>query len=115
MTPSRPGSISDRARNGTTVDAQDGLFDKVIEDGPLLEALEERAAAYEERRIANAKAKAADQTAKTRLEPFNLAVGEVARIGRFKIKRTPVASRDVSFEVGATDRLVFGFVDGEGE
>lgn len=115
MTPPGNGSsISERARSAGGVDPQDGLFDKQFEDQDLEAALEERETIRVQRSAVNAEFKTADKTAKDLLAGFELAVGEVARIGRFRIKKTAVPPRDVAFETSGTERLNIGVIE-EGE
>lgn len=79
-------------------DAQDGLFDQVVEDEGLSDLLEER----ERRRVKAAKAKAdlkekAD-VVKARLDALELEPGTVVRCGRFRVKTTRVeGGKDVEF------------------
>jgi len=103
-------SIAERARTGAAVDAQDGLFDKEWDDSALIGALEERERIKEQRAAVNAEYKRADAAAKDKLMDFSLAVGEVARVGRFRIKKTAVGSRAVSFETEPTERLNIGVI-----
>jgi hypothetical protein len=107
-------SIQDRARTSGGVDAQDGLFDKVFDDETLEAALEERERLRQQRLDVTAEAKVADKKAKDELGKFELAVGEVARVGRFRIKKTQPSSRDVSFTTNPQARLNIGVInDGE--
>lgn len=106
-------SISERARSrtGGGVDPQDGLFDKQFADADLEAALEERERIRQHRAEVNAEFKTADKEAKELLAGFELAVGEVARVGRFRIKKTATPARDVSFETAPGERLNIGVID----
>jgi len=109
-------SIADRARSreSSAVDPQDGLFDKQFEDAQLEAALEERERLRQQKLEAQRAAKVADDAAKEQLLRFNLAVGEVARCGRFRIKKTQPQGRDVSFTTNPAPRLNIGVInDGE--
>jgi hypothetical protein len=96
-------SISERAAAGP--DQQDGLFDKQLDDSTLEAALEERERIKENRREVNAEYKIADEAAKYELARFHLEVGEVARVGRFRIERKATPPRDVSFSTEPGDQL----------
>ena len=112
MPPSGNGSsISDRARSGAAVDPQDGMFDKQWDDEQLVAALEERERIREQRLSVNAEFKTADAAVKDKLLDYSLAVGEVARVGRFRIKKTRRAGNEVSFETAPREQLSIGTVD----
>ena len=98
-------SIQERARTGGGVDPRDGLFDKEFTDEQLEAALEEREQLRVRRLEAQSAFKVADKAAKDKLVEFSLAVGEVARVGRFRIKKTSTAPREVSFETAGSERL----------
>lgn len=112
MTPSP--SVSQRAANGrglSLVDPQDSLFDRVIEDADLEEALEAR----EAKRIIAADKKA-DFTAKADVAKAKLdalggvEVGETVRCGRFRISCFRVGANSVSFETGARNQMRIGAI-----
>lgn len=105
MPPNGNGSsIRDRAAS-PAVDPQDGMFDKEFNDADLEAALERREALREARLEAQRDYKAADDDAKRLIVGFELAVGEVARVGRFRIKKKRTAPREVSFETAGSERL----------
>lgn len=104
-------SIRSRSRRDTAVDAQDGFWDHQWEDSGLEAALEERQRIKEQRADVQAEFKTADTAVKTKLEEYNLAVGEVARCGRFKIKKSQRAGAAVSFETSPREQLTIGTVD----
>lgn len=113
MPPSNNGSsISERARTGGGIDPQDGLFDKQFASEDLEAALEEREQIRVNRAAINKEFKTANEAAKQLLAGFELAVGEVARVGRFRIKKTATQSREVSFETAPGERLNIGVVEG---
>ena len=103
-------SISDRARSSAAVDPQDGLFDKVIEDGDLIAALERREEKRIERANANAAYKVEDDAAKDLLANHDIQVDDVIRVGRFRIKKTRIAPNDVSFTTSGSERLNIGTI-----
>jgi hypothetical protein len=92
-------------REAPGVDAQDGLFDHQWEDTDLEAALEEREQLRQQRLEVAAEFKRADEAARGKLEGYELAVGEVARVGRFRIKKTQAQSREVSFTTSPQPRL----------
>lgn len=97
---------------GGGVDPQDGLFDKTFSDDGLEGALEEREQLRQTRLAAVKAFVQADKAVKTQLASYELAVGEVARIGRFRIKKTLAAGREVSFETSPSERLNIKVRDG---
>lgn len=107
-----PSNNSERARTGGGVDPQDGLFDKQFTSDDLEAALEERERIRIHRSEVNAEYRTADETAKDLLAGFELAVGEVARVGRFRIKKTATPPRSVSFETEGSERLTIGVIEG---
>lgn len=110
--PSSSGSsIRDRARSGAAVDPQDGLFDKQFDDSDLEAALEERERLREQRLDVSAQFKIADTEAKDKLGAYELAVGEVARVGRFRIKKTRRQGSEVAFETAPREQLSIGTID----
>jgi hypothetical protein len=98
-------SISDRARSGVGPDPQDGMFDKEWSDPDLEAALEAREASKDRRSTANKDFKVKDTVVKDRLNQFSLAVGEVARVGRFRIKKERRAGNSISFETEPREQL----------
>jgi hypothetical protein len=106
-------SIQDRARTGSGVDPQDGLFDKQWEDADLEAALEERERLRQHKLAVTKEYKLTDDTAKDLLGRFELAVGEVARVGRFRIKKTQPAPTHVEFDTVPQPRLNIGLIGDE--
>lgn len=104
-------SISDRARNSSAVDPQDGLFDKQWDDGELEAALEAREEKRVARLIAQGEFKVANDDVQHKLDAYELAVGEVARIGRFRIKKTQPQPNHVEFTTDPAPRLNIGVID----
>lgn len=103
-------SVSDRARSSSAVDPQDGLFDKEIEDGDLIAALERREEARAAKLSATKAFKVEDDNAKAELVNHDIQVGDVVRAGRFRIKKTAVAPRSVAFDTSGSERLTFGVI-----
>lgn len=106
-------SISERARQSSAVDPQDGLFDKVIEDADLEAALEERERIRLQRLEVNHAFKTADEQAKNALVDHDISAGDVVRCGRFRIKKTAIQPRQVSFDTSGSERLNIGTIDEE--
>lgn len=98
-------SIADRARTGAAVDPQNGLFDKEFDDTNLEQLLDKREEKKTKRGAANKAFKEADEQAKARLEEFELADGEVARVGKYRIEKKATAARSVSFDTSPSSRL----------
>lgn len=90
------------------VDPQDGLFDKVWEDENLEAALEGREETREAKLAATKAHKVKDDAVKALLDGYSLAVGEVARIGRFRIKKTKTEGNEVSFTTEPREQLRIG-------
>jgi hypothetical protein len=87
------------------VDPQDGLFDKVWDDPALLAALEAREKTREAKLTAAKAHKIKDDGVKALLAGYSLEVGEVARIGRFRIKKTRREGSEVSFVTEPREQL----------
>jgi hypothetical protein len=104
-------STRERARSTAAVDAQDGLFDHNWEDPDLVNLLEEREEARDAKAAATREYQNVHDRVKTRLLDFHLEVGEVARIGRFKIKKRRVTGNSVSFETQPREQLDIGTID----
>lgn len=98
-------SIRERAANGVGPDPQMEINEKQVENPDLEAALEAREAAREKRLSAQSDFKAQDTVVKGHLSTFQLAVGEVARVGRFKIKKTMRRGTSVSFETAPREQL----------
>ena len=90
MTVAEERSIAERAtRQLTVVDAQEALFDQVIDDADFADALEDR----ERKKAAVSSAKGeyedAAEVVKSKLAALNLGDDTVVRCGRFRIKISP--------------------------
>jgi hypothetical protein len=100
-----PRSTQGRARTRAQNDPQESMFDRVIEDGDLIAALEARETARAHRAEVQATFKDADDAAKDKIAALEMETDEVIRAGRFRIKKTSVASREVAFETSPTSRV----------
>lgn len=100
-----------RSRNGANVDPQDGLFDQVIENGDLEQALEDREKVKASRAALNAKFKEADDAAKGIIATLNLETDAVVRVGRFRLSLSSVEGRSVAFDTEPTERLSITVTD----
>jgi hypothetical protein len=91
-------------------EAQTGFDEEVFDDPELEQALEER-----EKRKASAGAvaklyQAADELAKAELARLELEDGDVARVGRFRITKSAIPGRSVTFDTKPSSRLRIGLV-----
>lgn len=114
MTPHDPRSISGRARTGGGVDPQDGLFDREIEDGDLIAALERREEKRLDRVSANAAFKIEADNVKDLLLNFPIEVGETVRVGRFRLTKSHRDGNSVAFETAPRDQLNIGVIADDG-
>ena len=106
MPPTGDGSsIRDRARTSASPDDQIEFNEKNIDNADLAALLEERHTLNEERLAAVRAFEEKDRQAKARISEYELAVGEVARVGRFKIKKTRRAGGDREFTVAPSEPL----------
>lgn len=94
-----------------TADDQQGLFDRVIENGDLLKALEDREKVNASRKALNAKFKEAHEVAKGIIATLALDDGTVVRCGRFRIEKSGVSARSVAFETDPTSKLTISLLD----
>lgn len=97
--------------NGSYVDAQEGLFDTVIENDALEKVLEERESMRDERSAVNLKWKEATEKIKGIIAPLDVDDGGTIRCGRFRIDKTQIEPESVAFETEATSRLMIGLVE----
>lgn len=94
---------------------QTAIDEKLIANDELEKALEARENAKAQASAVAKRYRDLDSAAKVMLEEFQLADGEVARCGRFRIHKARVAPRSVSFETAATSRLRIRCDNDEGE
>ena len=105
MTAGNGSSISDRARTSASADDQIEFNEKQIDNPGLAALLEERLTLNEARLKAIREFEEKDRQAKARISEFELAVGEVARCGRFKIVKQRRAGGDREFTVAPSEPL----------
>lgn len=84
---------------------QTSLYETTIENPELEALLDRRATLKEKASKATKEAAAAHEAVVTELDRLDIADAPV-RIGRWVVALRPVAGRSVSFETGATERLV---------
>lgn len=94
-----------------TLDAQAGLFDRVIEDGDLEAALEERERRRVKKADALAKFKETHDSVKGRLDALDLEEDTVVRCGRFRITVKATESRSVAFDTAPGRRTTISLLD----
>jgi hypothetical protein len=70
-------------------DPQQGLFDREIEDGDLISALEEREKRNKSRKAVTAKYKEQHEKVKAMLDAYALGDEEMVRVGRFPHPHVP--------------------------
>lgn len=112
--PSPPGngsSIRDRARTAARPDDQIEMNEKQLDNADLAALLEERYRLNERRLKAIRDFEEKDRQAKARISEYELAVGEVARCGRFKIKKQRRAGGDREFTVAPSEPLQIKLLD----
>lgn len=87
-------------------------MDEVAIDDPVVEkALERRYRARLEMDPLRLAYREADDLAKDAIKRLELPDGGVVRVGRFRITRTFVAGRDVSFSTAARSQVRIGLTD----
>jgi hypothetical protein len=89
----------------TKATPQTAMDERTVDNRELEKALEDREQAKGGAAEARAKFNTLDEVVKDKVEDFDLADGEVARVGRFRIEKKRVAPREVSFTAEATSRL----------
>jgi len=105
MTAGNGSSISDRARTSASADDQIEFNEKQIDNADLAALLDERGVLNEARLKAIRDFEEKDRQAKARISEYELAVGEVARVGRWKIKKQRRAGGDREFTVAPSEPL----------
>jgi hypothetical protein len=96
-----------------TVDPQEGMFDRVVEDGDLIAALEKREKLNASRKATAAKYKEQHDVVKGMLDGFQLGDEEIVRVGRFRIKMSRTEGRSVSFDTSPSRRMTISLLDDE--
>lgn len=96
------------------VDPQDGLFDREVEDGDLIAALEKREKAKDAKKAVTAKYREAHDKVTGMLAGFELGDEEIVRVGRFRIKMSRVEGRSVAFDTSPSRRMTISLLDDDG-
>jgi len=104
-------SISERARTTTSADDQMEINEKQIDNADLAALLDERGSLNEARLAAIREFDEKDRQCKARISEYELAVGEVARVGRWKIKKQRRAGGDREFTVAPSEPLQIKLAD----
>lgn len=92
-------------------DPRQGLFDRVMEDGDLIAALEEREKRNNSRKAVAAKYKEQHDKVKAMIDAFALGDEEVVRAGRFRIKMSRREGQSVAFETSPSRRMSISLLD----
>jgi hypothetical protein len=92
------------------VAGQLGMDETAIDDPELNAALEARYTARLSASALAAQYKTADKAAKSLID-VKVPAGTIARVGRFRVERKPVAARHVDFDVPAGVRVNIDAVD----
>lgn len=101
-----PAGSANATGRGSNVDAQDGLFDQLVENAELEAALEDREKRNNSRLELTRQFKEADTKAKGILATLvDIEEGTVVRVGPFRIEKSPVKAKSVAFETGPTSKL----------
>ena len=93
--------------------AQLAFDEQVINDPTIEAALEKRQAAKVDLADVRAEYTKAHDAAMGKVAELELPEGGAARVGRFRVTRTAVAARSVSFEAAATSRVRISLADEE--
>jgi hypothetical protein len=91
-------------------DPRQGLFDREIEDGDLISALEEREKRNKSRKAVTAKYKEQHEKVKAMLDTYALGDEEMVRIGRFRIRMSRSDGRSVAFETSPSRRMTISLL-----
>lgn len=92
-------------------DPRQGLFDREVEDGDLISALEEREKRNKSRKAVTAKYKEQHDKVKGMLDAYQLGDEEMVRVGRFRIKMSRSEGRSVAFETSPSRRMTISLLD----
>lgn len=98
-----------------TPNEQTALDEVVVEDADLEKLLNDRLLAHGAKGEATKKFKTLHDAAMGRIQSIGLEDGQAARVGRFRVSKTAVAARSVSFDTAPTSRLTIGTVSEEEE
>lgn len=92
-------------------EAQTRLDERIVDSTELESLLEERATAKERAAMANSTAKGLDERAKTMVEEYLEGDEGVIRVGRFRITKSAIPARSVSFETSPATRVRISAVE----
>ena len=92
-------------------EAQLGLDEEVVEDDAIEAALEERAKRKNSLDAVRKIYDGAHEAAVAEIARLELEDGQAARVGRFRITRSAIPPRSVTFETKASSRLRIGLVE----
>lgn len=109
--PSEPAAASNGRGAGPQVDGQDGLFDKIVENSELEESLEAREKAKASKSAVTAKFKEADEKAKGLISDLDIGLDDVVRVGRFRLQKSKVDGKTVTFDTEPSERLTISPID----
>jgi hypothetical protein len=98
-------------RTNGRADAQENLLDKVIENGALLTALEEREKRNNSRKALKKQFEEAHEKVKGILATLDLETDQTYRVGQFRITKSSVDGRSVSFSTDPTERLNISLIE----
>jgi hypothetical protein len=98
-------SIADRARTTASADDQMEIDEKQLDNPDLAALLDRRGELNEGRLAAIREFDEVDRQAKARISEYELAVGEVARCGRWKIRKQRRAGGEREFTVAPSEPL----------
>lgn len=107
----RGSSVSDRARHLSSVDPQDGLFDQEYDDAALEALMDERETLNGKRLEAVSKFKEKDEIVKAKIAEFDLADGEVARVGKYRVEKRRTQGGHRDFDVAPSSRITIKLFD----
>jgi hypothetical protein len=106
-----PGETTPAEDRVPAGDPQGGLMDRDIEDDALEALLDRREDRKAEKSAATAAFKEVDDAVKARIGEFELADGEVARVGKYRIEKKATQGRSVSFDTAPSSRLQIKLFD----
>ena len=94
-----------------TEEPQTSIYETVIENGDLEQALEKRQQLKDKAKAANKLARDADAVARNEIEKLELGLDAAVRCGRFVVALRAVAAKEVSFTTDPTTRLTIRKLD----
>lgn len=103
--PSEPAAASNGTGRGSQVDAQDGLFDQVVENAELEAALEDREKRNNSKNELTRQYKEAHEKVKGMIAVLDIEEDVTVRVGRFRVTRTKTEGGSVAFDRSPGERL----------